>query len=87
MNNIWYSKDGKTMVNLDNITSFRYYDRSDLDGFDNSGGYSVPQYINEVKLHGQYIVLKEGGYEMVFRGNEALEIFNKLSNKKQLLSG
>ena len=83
--NRWYSKDGKTMVNLDNVTSFKYYDRDDVDKYNNPYGGGAPQYINEVKQHGHFIILREGGYEFTFRGNEAVEIYNILKRQKQIL--
>lgn len=81
----WYSHDGKLMVDLDKITSFKYYDRSDLAGFSNPFGGGAPHYINEVKQFGHFIILYEGGYEFLFRGTEALEIYNILKQRKQIL--
>jgi hypothetical protein len=85
----WYSRDRKTMVDLDRITRYDYYDQSDLAKFnDNSQDGYVPQYVNEVKMNGHFLVLIDGGLELIFRGQEALEIYNLLrssANKRQVI--
>ena len=81
----WYSKDGKMMINLERITWFKYYDRDDLAKFENPFGGGAPHYNNEVKQYGQFILLREGNQEYTFRGDEALEIYKILSNRRQVL--
>ena len=65
---IWFSKDKKTMVNLDMVSSFNYYNKDDVEKFSDPFGYGSPQEINEVKMHGHFIILKTMGHEIKFRG-------------------
>jgi hypothetical protein len=81
----WFSKDKKTMVNLDMVSSFNYFNADDLSKFCDPFGHGAPQEINEVKMHGHFLILRTMGHEFQFRGEEALELYKKLSNTRQVL--
>ena len=68
--NRWYSRNNKFMMDLDQVASFEYYDRSILNGpFDPTSSI-----VNEVKQYGCYILVFAGGREYTFRGPEAVII-------------
>ena len=81
----WHSKDGKRMVNLDMVNSFDYFNTDDINKFSDPWGPRSPREINEVKKHGHFLILRTAGHEFEFRGEEALELYKKLSNTRQVL--
>ena len=82
---LWFSKDRKRMVNLDMVSSFQYFNDGDLAKFCDPFGHGAPREINEVKMNGHFLVLRIGGDEFEFRGEEALDLYKKLSRPKQVL--
>lgn len=77
----WYSKDSKTMIDLESINGYVYTLAEDvIKNGDNS--------VEEFKTNGDMIQVIIGGGTFVFRGNDAKEIYELLTtNTKQVLKG
>lgn len=81
----WFSKDRKQMINLDMVSSFEYFNDEDVSKFCDPFGTGDTLEIREAKRYGHFLIVRTSGHEFQFKGEEALDLYKKLSNTKQVL--